>query len=172
MEAFDEGRLVSTDGLARAGRLRHAIDFLWGVNLSRALLGVSQDGLQLQDGQRRSGAGADVELRRREGGRCQDVRPHPVLDGERELPKRTVRSSRPSTPRCRWCRPSALPRRSREPAKGGRARASSLLSLGGPSTRGLPRLSTSQTFRRRPTGSSVTLLARHCRWQRGSTLAR
>jgi DNA topoisomerase I len=37
VKAFDEGRLVSTDGRARAGRLRHAIDFLWGVNLSRAL---------------------------------------------------------------------------------------------------------------------------------------
>ncbi len=37
VEAFDERRLGSTNGLARAGRLRHAIDFVWGVNLSRAL---------------------------------------------------------------------------------------------------------------------------------------
>jgi DNA topoisomerase-1 len=37
VEAFDESRLSSTDGMARAGRLRHAIDFAWGVNLSRAL---------------------------------------------------------------------------------------------------------------------------------------
>ena len=37
VEAFDQGRLGSTNGLARAGRLRHAIDFVWGVNLSRAL---------------------------------------------------------------------------------------------------------------------------------------
>jgi len=37
VEAFDDGRLGSNDGLARAGRLRHAIDFVWGVNLSRAL---------------------------------------------------------------------------------------------------------------------------------------
>jgi DNA topoisomerase-1 len=37
VEAFGEGRLGSTNGLARAGRLRHAIDFVWGVNLSRAL---------------------------------------------------------------------------------------------------------------------------------------
>ena len=36
VEAF-KGRLGSTNGLARAGRLRHAIDFVWGVNLSRAL---------------------------------------------------------------------------------------------------------------------------------------
>jgi DNA topoisomerase I len=37
VEAFRDDRLGSTDGLARAGRLRHAIDFIWGVNLSRAL---------------------------------------------------------------------------------------------------------------------------------------
>jgi len=37
VEAFREDRLGSTDGLARAGRLRHVIDFIWGVNLSRAL---------------------------------------------------------------------------------------------------------------------------------------
>jgi DNA topoisomerase-1 len=37
MEAFRDDRLGSTDGLARAGRLRHAVDFIWGVNLSRAL---------------------------------------------------------------------------------------------------------------------------------------
>ncbi len=35
--AFEDARLGSADGLARAGRLRHAIDFVWGVNLSRAL---------------------------------------------------------------------------------------------------------------------------------------
>ncbi len=35
--AFQDERLRPADGLARAGRLRHAIDFLWGVNLSRAL---------------------------------------------------------------------------------------------------------------------------------------
>jgi DNA topoisomerase-1 len=36
--AFEDDKLGSTtDGLARAGRLRHAIDFFWGVNLSRAL---------------------------------------------------------------------------------------------------------------------------------------
>jgi DNA topoisomerase I len=37
VEAFEDGKLGSTGGLARAGRLRHAIDFFWGVNLSRAL---------------------------------------------------------------------------------------------------------------------------------------
>jgi len=37
VEAFDDRRLGPTDGSARAGRLRHAIDFVWGVNLSRAL---------------------------------------------------------------------------------------------------------------------------------------
>ena len=36
-EAFRDDRMSSTDGLAKAGRLRHAIDFIWGVNLSRAL---------------------------------------------------------------------------------------------------------------------------------------
>lgn len=37
VRAFDGSRMGSTVGLARAGRLRHAIDFIWGVNLSRAL---------------------------------------------------------------------------------------------------------------------------------------
>ena len=37
VEAFEDGKLGSANGLARAGRLRHAIDFAWGVNLSRAL---------------------------------------------------------------------------------------------------------------------------------------
>jgi DNA topoisomerase I len=37
VEAFGDDRLGSADGLARAGRLRHAVDFIWGVNLSRAL---------------------------------------------------------------------------------------------------------------------------------------
>lgn len=37
VEAFRDDRLGSTEGLARAGRLRHVIDFIWGVNLSRAL---------------------------------------------------------------------------------------------------------------------------------------
>ena len=37
VEAFSDGRLGQGGGLARAGRLRHAIDFAWGVNLSRAL---------------------------------------------------------------------------------------------------------------------------------------
>lgn len=37
LRAFDEGALVGKSRLAIAGRLRHAIDFLWGVNLSRAL---------------------------------------------------------------------------------------------------------------------------------------
>jgi DNA topoisomerase-1 len=35
--AFDELQPQSGQGLARAGRARHAIDFMWGVNLSRAL---------------------------------------------------------------------------------------------------------------------------------------
>ena len=37
VKAFSDDRPDSTNGLARAGRLRHAIDFVWGVNLSRAL---------------------------------------------------------------------------------------------------------------------------------------
>lgn len=37
VEAFRSERLVPSVGLALAGRLRHVIDFLWGVNLSRAL---------------------------------------------------------------------------------------------------------------------------------------
>jgi DNA topoisomerase I len=35
--AFDEARPESGQGLARAGRARHLIDFAWGVNLSRML---------------------------------------------------------------------------------------------------------------------------------------
>jgi DNA topoisomerase I len=37
VKAFSDDGPGSGDGLARAGRLRHAIDFAWGVNLSRAL---------------------------------------------------------------------------------------------------------------------------------------
>jgi DNA topoisomerase-1 len=37
VKAFESGNMTPSDGLARAGRLRHAIDFVWGVNLSRAL---------------------------------------------------------------------------------------------------------------------------------------
>ena len=37
VKAFDDLKPASGDGLARAGRARHAIDFVWGVNLSRAL---------------------------------------------------------------------------------------------------------------------------------------
>lgn len=37
VEAFAEGRLSRPDGLAKAGRMRHVVDFLWGVNMSRAL---------------------------------------------------------------------------------------------------------------------------------------
>lgn len=36
-KAFDGLGTQSDQGLARAGRARHAIDFVWGVNLSRAL---------------------------------------------------------------------------------------------------------------------------------------
>ena len=37
VKAFDDLRPQEGQGLARAGRARHAIDFVWGVNLSRAL---------------------------------------------------------------------------------------------------------------------------------------
>ncbi|MDA4116887.1 MAG: DNA topoisomerase I [Thaumarchaeota archaeon] len=37
LEAFRESNLVSGNNLAMAGRLRHAIDFVWGINVSRAL---------------------------------------------------------------------------------------------------------------------------------------
>ncbi|MGH9919642.1 MAG: DNA topoisomerase I, partial [Nitrososphaerales archaeon] len=37
VEAFTDERLRPAGGLAKAGRLRHVIDFVWGVNLSRAL---------------------------------------------------------------------------------------------------------------------------------------
>src|SRR4029077_2116472 len=37
VEAFKDDKLGSTGSIARAGRLRHVIDFFWGVNLSRAL---------------------------------------------------------------------------------------------------------------------------------------
>ena len=37
VEAFDDLKPQEGQGLARAGRARHAIDFVWGVNLSRAL---------------------------------------------------------------------------------------------------------------------------------------
>ena len=37
VKAFDDLKSQAGLGLARAGRARHAIDFVWGVNLSRAL---------------------------------------------------------------------------------------------------------------------------------------
>ena len=37
VKAFDDLKPQAGQGLARAGRTRHAIDFVWGVNLSRAL---------------------------------------------------------------------------------------------------------------------------------------
>jgi len=37
LKAFDGLETQAGQGLARAGRARHAIDFVWGVNLSRAL---------------------------------------------------------------------------------------------------------------------------------------
>lgn len=37
VRAFSDGSLGQADGAAAAGRLRHVIDFLWGVNLSRVL---------------------------------------------------------------------------------------------------------------------------------------
>ncbi|MDG6915967.1 MAG: DNA topoisomerase I [Nitrososphaerota archaeon] len=36
-KSFGDLKTQATDGLARAGRTRHVIDFLWGINLSRAL---------------------------------------------------------------------------------------------------------------------------------------
>jgi DNA topoisomerase I len=37
LDAFRESNLGSGSNIAMAGRLRHSIDFLWGINLSRAL---------------------------------------------------------------------------------------------------------------------------------------
>ena len=37
VRAFDELKPQAGQGLARAGRARHVLDFMWGVNLSRAL---------------------------------------------------------------------------------------------------------------------------------------
>lgn len=37
LDAFGKLKPQVGDGLARAGRTRHAVDFIWGVNLSRAL---------------------------------------------------------------------------------------------------------------------------------------
>ncbi|HYC26856.1 MAG TPA: DNA topoisomerase I, partial [Nitrososphaerales archaeon] len=37
VKAFDEAKPQQEDGLGRAGRARHVIDFVWGVNLSRVL---------------------------------------------------------------------------------------------------------------------------------------
>ncbi len=37
VKAFDEAATGLGEGLARAGRIRHALDFMWGINLSRAL---------------------------------------------------------------------------------------------------------------------------------------
>ncbi|TLY16141.1 MAG: DNA topoisomerase I, partial [Thaumarchaeota archaeon] len=42
LQAFQNARSPSSNGLAVAGRTRHAIDFIWGVNLSRALVEAAQ----------------------------------------------------------------------------------------------------------------------------------
>jgi len=42
LQAFQNARSPSSNGLAVAGRTRHAIDFIWGVNLSRALFEAAQ----------------------------------------------------------------------------------------------------------------------------------
>ena len=42
VQAFQNARSPSSNGLAVAGRTRHAIDFIWGVNLSRALIEAAQ----------------------------------------------------------------------------------------------------------------------------------
>ena len=42
LQAFQNAKPPSSNGLAVAGRTRHAIDFIWGVNLSRALFEAAQ----------------------------------------------------------------------------------------------------------------------------------
>jgi DNA topoisomerase-1 len=42
LQAFQNARSPSSDGLAVAGRTRHEVDFIWGVNLSRALSEAAQ----------------------------------------------------------------------------------------------------------------------------------
>jgi len=42
LQAFQNARSPPSNGLAVAGRTRHAIDFIWGVNLSRALVEAEQ----------------------------------------------------------------------------------------------------------------------------------
>ncbi len=42
LQAFQNAKSPSSNGLAVAGRTRHAIDFIWGVNLSRALIEAAQ----------------------------------------------------------------------------------------------------------------------------------
>ena len=42
LQAFQNARSPPSNGLAVAGRTRHAIDFIWGVNLSRALFEAAQ----------------------------------------------------------------------------------------------------------------------------------
>jgi DNA topoisomerase-1 len=49
VEAFKGAKQQGDEGLARAGRTRHFVDFVWGVNLSRAL---SQSALNLGHGYR------------------------------------------------------------------------------------------------------------------------
>src|SRR5437016_7679077 len=42
LQAFQNAKSPPNNGLAVAGRTRHAIDFIWGVNLSRALVEAEQ----------------------------------------------------------------------------------------------------------------------------------
>src|SRR2546428_157901 len=42
LQAFQNARSPPSNGLAVAGRTRHTMDFIWGVNLSRALVEAEQ----------------------------------------------------------------------------------------------------------------------------------
>ena len=170
VEAFSDDRLGSTDGLAKAGRLRHVIDFIWGVNLSRALSESLRTGYSFRTVSmgRVQGPTLNFVVEKEVDARTFVPTPYWTVRGSFRRGRRGVRGQ------------VLLVADGADEARGrggqGRLRGAGggrhLSSRGGRSTSGLPLLSTSRTFRRRHTGSSATLRARRCRSRKGCTWVR
>ena len=159
VEAFRDDRLGSTGGLAKAGRLRHVIDFIWGVNLSRALSESLRTGYSFRT----------VSM-----GRVQGPTLNFIVEKEVDArafvptPYWTVRGSFSRDDaefEGKYSLPTVPTRHAAEEVKGACEGHEGVVS--GVAQRTFnqrpPLLSTSLTFRRRHTGSSASLQARRCR---------
>jgi DNA topoisomerase-1 len=87
VDAFREENLVPMDGRAGAGRLRHSLDFFWGVNLSRALTEPLVGGRVFRTVSMGRVQGPALNfVVEREGGRR--IRADPFLESAREIQER------------------------------------------------------------------------------------